>query len=721
MIAREPTRQTAMGAWLSAGGLLIALAWIGSRLVFAQFQNYDDEGYLLITVKQFVQGLPLYDSIYTQYGPAYYLWQQLLHGVLGIPLTHDATRMVTVALWIVSSGIIGSIVWLLTKRMLLTTIGVGVAFLHLTQLTFEPGHPQELCLLAVLGALSIAMWRLARRGSLDMTAATTAGMLTAIAVLTKINVGAFLVGAVTLGLTTSLRDPRWRTWLSRAAVGAAFAAVPVLMHDHLRRIDIAAWIVAVWSGLLSVHVAGQEDGSEDGVVGAREVIGFALTFAVACAVVIAAIVATGTSMRALFDGLFVWPRRLPVVFWRPLPVPVAAAIAAPIWIIAAFYWRRHASALERWMPFIALASGLTIFMLSIAKAYGPLLAWSPPLAWLALADRSLDPANRAARRLLVYAAVIMALQAYPMPDGTQIGLGTVLFVPVALAAMAGAERSLRANAPSSIRPRPLGRRAILAVLVVAVVANIGVRAQRLYASGIPLAMPGAESVRTSERDVGTYWWLTENLRANCDGFITAPGLNSLHFWTGLAPVSALNTTLWPILFDDGQQQRVVAAAAQVERLCVVWSPERMDALMTTPQMARRPLVTWLRGEFEPKASFNGWEFRTRRGHDATVVYQGRWDDERIKIELPPLGRDVVAHLEVVDTDANRTLADSAHENELTTSDDTDMTLRADRGIDVSRARRLTLTPSGMKPSRASVVVRLSSRDGRAIAIVPVAQ
>ena len=110
--------------------------------------------------------------------------------------------------------------------------------------------------------------------------------------------------------------------------------------------------------------------------------------------------------------------------------------------------------------------------------------------WLVLADRSGTSGERAARGILAFAAILMALQAYPMPDGTQIVIGTVLFVPVALVAIAGAERSLGGKPPLDCAAF-LGRRAILATLAVAVAANIGMKAQRLYARGIPLAMPGA--------------------------------------------------------------------------------------------------------------------------------------------------------------------------------------------------------------------------------------
>jgi len=128
--AERRTNRAAVG--LSAALLLCALAWLGHRLVFSQFQDYDDEGYLLLTVQQFLRGLPLYDQVYTQYGPAYYLWQQVLHTVIGVPLTHDATRIVTIVVWLTCAVLVGAIVWLLTKRQLHAVLGTTAAFLHLT-------------------------------------------------------------------------------------------------------------------------------------------------------------------------------------------------------------------------------------------------------------------------------------------------------------------------------------------------------------------------------------------------------------------------------------------------------------------------------------------------------------------------------------------------------------------------------------------------------------
>jgi hypothetical protein len=707
--------------WSSIVGVVSVLAWIGHRLAFAQFQEYDDEGYLLLTVRQFLEGYRLFDDVYTQYGPAYYLWQQFLHGVIGIPVTHDATRVVTVCVWLACSLLAGVPVWLLTKRLLLTAIGTAIAFFHLTQLTFEPGHPQELCLLAVLGAVAIAMWRFTTAASLGISAAAAIGSLVAITALTKINVGGFLAGALALGLVTSLRYYSWRRALSAVTMLSALVAVLGLMYRDLFRHDIVAWVVVVWSGLLAVFLVGYDRSRAAGVATAAELIACAVAATIVATAAAAAVIAQGTSPRALFEGLFVWPLRHPDVFWRPLPVAMPAAALALVWLGVAVSWRGASAFVRRLMPALALVAGMLAFLLSITKTYGLLLALTPPVAWLLLGGVSVPAGERAARRILAFAAILMALQTYPMPEGTQIVLGTLLFVPVGFVTLGDAQRELRARERKPAAPPSFARRATFAALGVIVVAATGVRVQRLYADGVPLRMPGAEGVRVAARDSAAYWWLATNLREHCDGFLTAPGLNSLHFWTGIPPVSTLNATLWPILFDDAQQRRIVEAAARVRRLCAAWNRPRMDALMRTEGTSSRPLVAWLAREFEPQAAFGGWELRVRRGRGPVALYQARWsDDDRILIELPPLGDEPVARIAIVDVDANRVLGDSMLGPPVIVNGEDGAPVHVDGGIDVSRRRRIALRGAGSLPSaRASVVVRLWTSGGQEVTAVPV--
>jgi hypothetical protein len=611
-------------------------------------------------------------------------------------------------------------VWLLTKRQLHAVLGTIAAFLHLTQLTFEPGHPQELCILGVLGALALTTWRLVATRRIG-PASIGVWALVAITALTKVNVGAFLAGALTLGLVTSLSGVPWRTVLERIVVAGAMAAVPVLMRGDLLRTDIAAYVVVVWCGMLAVFISRSSGAAEENIVTASDVIVGVSAFAIGCGLVVAAIVYEGSSPRALFDGLFVAPLLLPKVFWRPLPVPALAVAVAPVTLLMAWCWHRGMITRQRWIGFAGLAGGLILFMLSVAKVYAVLFAVGPLLVWLVLSDRAVGAEERAARRVLSFAAILMGLQAYPMPAGTQIVLGTVLYVPIALVMIADAQRTLGAHQRfSQAAQASFGRRALKAALAVAAALNIGMQAQRLYARAVPLDLPGARSVRTTERNVATYRWLSANIRENCDALIGAPGLNSLHFWTGVAPVSTLNATLWPLLFDHDQQRRIVAAAERVKRLCVAWSPPRMEA---PPDIAARPLMAWLQREFEPRGRFGEWEFRMRRDAPVNSVYEGRWlHGGDIALALPSIDRDAAARLAVVDVDADRTLGDSARREEIVVLDEEGARVRVDLGIDVSKPRRITLRPAVAEAFSShghSVVVRLWNRNGRSLAIIPV--
>ena len=490
-IAIHPERRSNRAAvWFSTAVLLCALSWFGHRLVFAQFQDYDDEGYLLVTVQQFLRGLPLYDQVYTQYGPAYYLWQQVLHTLLGIPVTHDATRVVTIVVWLTSAMLVGAIVWLLTKRPLLTVLGTIAAFMHLTQMTYEPGHPQELCMLGVLGGLALTTWSLTKKTRVGPAVSMGVWALVAVTALTKVNVGAFLAGALTLGLVTSLIRTRWRTVLERIVVTAAMLAVPALMRVDLRRSDIGAYVVIIWCGLLAAFVSRSSDDREEGVVTVSDLVAGVSAFAIGCGLIAAGIIYQGTSLRALFEGLFVAPLLLSKLSPYQLPVPALFAAAAPATLLAAWCWHRGLIR-QRWIQFAALAWAVIMFMLSVAKVYWVLFAVGPLLAWLALSDRAVSAEQRAARRILAFAAILMGLQAYPVP-GTQIVLGTVLYVPLALVMIAGVQQTLSARERfSPAAQSSFGRRALLAALAVAAAVNLGMQAQRFYAGGVPLDLPGA--------------------------------------------------------------------------------------------------------------------------------------------------------------------------------------------------------------------------------------
>jgi hypothetical protein len=69
--------------WCGAAGLGVVLAFAGYWLLFTTFMVYDDEGYVLISLKHFSEHGGLYHHVYTQYGPFPYLFYDGLHRLFG--------------------------------------------------------------------------------------------------------------------------------------------------------------------------------------------------------------------------------------------------------------------------------------------------------------------------------------------------------------------------------------------------------------------------------------------------------------------------------------------------------------------------------------------------------------------------------------------------------------------------------------------------------------
>ena len=66
--------------------------------MFSAFMFYDDEGYVLISLRNFAEHGHLYRDVFSQYGPFPYVFYYLLH-LLGLPLTHMVGRTITLLAW----------------------------------------------------------------------------------------------------------------------------------------------------------------------------------------------------------------------------------------------------------------------------------------------------------------------------------------------------------------------------------------------------------------------------------------------------------------------------------------------------------------------------------------------------------------------------------------------------------------------------------------------
>src|SRR6266567_4620692 len=174
--------------WLLAGAALLFLGVAATYAFYIVFsrQMSPDEGYLMITVQSFIEGNPLYDSVFTHYGPFYYAYEWIIHRLLSIPLTVDATRLLCLFHWLTAATLLGFAARNMTRSALTGVFVFTQATIHLTAIASEPGHPQELIVvLLALGTL-VATRDLKRSRLFEMAAIVTAGLL-----FTKINIGMF--------------------------------------------------------------------------------------------------------------------------------------------------------------------------------------------------------------------------------------------------------------------------------------------------------------------------------------------------------------------------------------------------------------------------------------------------------------------------------------------------------------------------------------------------
>ena len=525
----------------------------------------------MITIQSFLEGQPLYDVVFTQYGPVYYVYEWFLHRVLSIPLTHDATRWLCIVHWLAAAALLGVVGRVMTGSLVAGLFAFSQGAIHLAHLGREPGHPQEIiALLLALGL--VAANRIDRKIGLPALGAVGAFLL-----FIKPNVGIFFAAA--LFLTFYFHSNRagagasGRTWL----LIAGCALLPfLLMRRHVmfewcRNYSLVAALGIVAAALAARDVTGHQ-------VSFRRWIEAVVAFVAAALVFAGIAMFTGTSAAGLLDGLLLTPLRTPDIAILPLRVPNFAVVNALASLVVAMLasatagHSRRDSAITLLKLCFVLVSSFVLFGRPNAQ-----LMYILPWVWLvAIPGRNGATGHALAtsfpRVFLALAAAWQSLQAYPIA-GTQLTLGSMLLVVATTVCLADLVIEGRARWPQRanvLTHSPVAHVACAAALL-CFFTFIWCRlpaARRNYASLTQLNLPGARLVRTDTAMVQRYQALAQYLQANCDTFITCPGINDFYFWTSKRPPTHLNPTTISILTAQ-QQEQIVAALRRAEKPLIV--------------------------------------------------------------------------------------------------------------------------------------------------------
>lgn len=608
--------------WLPVALLAAFLAVVGYLLLWTTLMAYDDTGYVLYSINTYIAIGGLYDEVYTQYGPFFYVWHDVLHTLTGITFDQLTARGLTLVHWLIAAGACCLLVARLTGSPVAAAATLSAVFLHLWPMASEPAHPGGL----ITATIAVVAWIGVHPRFPAYARATLVGATGAALVLTKINVGVFfLAGAGAwwlLSSEASERLPRLR-W----ALGLALAAIPPLvMHGLLG----TGWVqtFALVTGLAAFGVTLATPVRHEARVPLPTLYAWVAAGALVTVVTLLTVRFSGTTWLQLWEGIVLGPLRHPLAYsaavnWRPGAAALAiASFAALLWAIRASAEQRRRLVLG--MRFLGASVGLLSLLnrpelnsLAFAMSYAASFA-----AWFVIPLRDHDE-TAGTRAWLGLLFALQMLHAFPVA-GSQISWGTFLWAPLAVLGVHDALNSLSAS--RDVRRFASWRRttgvlaAGLCLVATFQFARIGwIR----FEDSNEVGLPGVESVRVPERHASALRVIATNAAAHADVLFTLPGMLSFHTWTGVPPPTTHNATHWFTLLDQDTQEAIRLRLESSPRTCVIVQRSVYDHLLQTNVATESPLTRWLHAHFAPAFSVETYEFWVRKDRPIAVLGTAR--------------------------------------------------------------------------------------------------
>jgi hypothetical protein len=592
------------------------LAVVAAQLMFGTYMFYDDEGYVLLSYRNFAEQGGLYREVFSQYGPLPFVAHWALH-LAGLPLSHATGRTVTLIIWVMVALTFAVLAERATRSFIATLSSLVATFACLFVMTSEPSHPGGLivALVAVAGA---GGWLMLREGAFGHWS-SIAGATIAALLLTKINVGAFAAFAALAWFALHLDHPRWRP----AAIAFLLTACVILPPALMRALAGEDWVstlAKVWttSALAIVVVLARRSTP---CVGPRTLLPAVLAGSLAAGVIIAVPLSRGSEIGDLLEGVLLAPMRNAVRYsnaygwWPGIDWAAAASLAGAVG--AAFApdrWRERTDfivAVLRLAATAALAVSLAwppVF-LGAFKVYGFVL----PCLWVFAWPLSTEDAGTVrARAWLVILLLGQCLHAYPVA-GSQVAWACVLAIPVA--AMGAAEAATRLG----LSLDPAWRRAVGLTLAAGFLAAAGATAHGLNAEarrreGRPLVgLPGTGPLRQPPETAALLRVMTLNAVAHADVLFSEPGMFSFNLWSGVPTPTGANVTHWFSLLEPDRQREIVRRLAGTPRAAVIVDQGHVAFLRARGLAPAGPLHDFIAREFTPAFRVADFEFHVRRG------------------------------------------------------------------------------------------------------------
>ena len=602
--------------WIALGVLAAVLGLAGHGLLFSKFMEYDDEGYVLISLRNFALQGNLYDQVYSQYGPFPYLLYDSLHRLFGFAFDNVSGRWITLINWLGTAGACAALVYRTSRSVPWAVFTLGTTFTHLWVMIHEPVHPGGLITFIV--ALGTWLGAEAWRAQQFWRFAVVAGSACAALLLTKINVGVFYFGAVVTWLAVnSAPASRARTLTWVVALGCT-----ALPFGLMAGLFSASWVrilaIVFTTGMLGTLLAVRQSCLP--TLKARHWLQLAGVMAAVIGILVAVTLLRGTSLVGLAKGVVLDPLKHPGVYFFPVRWPTGAGLAALISVSAVAAvtmfggWQnpllRAAVVAGRVTAGVfCVASMLELIPWTLAE-FG--LSYGLSLAWCFAIPLTADRSAAAVRSWVALVFIFQALQVYPVA-GSQLNWGTFLWIPLLAQGLHEVSTLYREGSPRFI----FWIRHVVVTMFVGITLFATTRLVRAgsqsHGQAPPLGLAGAESLRLQNDVTYALRILVENIRAHGDLLFSFPGMYSANFWTGLPTPTLANATHWFSLLSAGQQQDIIDQLARHPKAVMLVQRDVLKYLDRHGFKTEGPLHDWLMSHFEMSLSLGGYELWVHRG------------------------------------------------------------------------------------------------------------
>ena len=582
---------------------------------------YDDEGYVLWSLHNYIDEGGLYTKVYSQYGPFLYVLYHGLHLITGITFDNETARYLNLVYWVGTSGLAGLFVWRQSRSVIASAVTITITFASLIVMTSEPIHPGGM--LAFCAALGAVLGAHAMERDRPKAVLISSGIIGAVMILTKINVGAFFFISVLSWLAMNLPHPKLARafrWLT--AVGTVLVPL-ALMHALWPTPWVAIYALAFSLSALSLILLLDDNSAIP--VKLKQWPALLAPGAIVAVIILGAAWIRGTSLSELWHGIVIAPLNQPLVYsnavnWPPLLPGLGVAL-----ILLAVYHHRHQPS---WMvPFIIVARfGMVIGYMAQTYWADELSLTNYPFIygiafiWIMVVPLTKDNhlPRQNARLWVAWLFLWQTLQAYPVA-GSQMSWGAFLWVPLAAVGCFEAIQFCAAKAHGFQRFIKVAGAAIVILYASVLLGRFTYLGYVRYTTCEPLGLAGAANLRIPDNLTAIYRILNDNIRLHGGMLFSYPGMFSYNLWTERPTPTAANVTHWWSLLDEQKQQGIIDQLVADDRAMIAVQGFLIGFLHKHGHAPHGILQNYLVKNFHSVIRFESFEIWVKNGRSVTPV------------------------------------------------------------------------------------------------------